>query len=135
MKITTKGLPFFLVKKGVTSGGSRQFYFFKNKLPLKLSSKKLLSKLTSTAGRNNTGKIVMNSKKSLPKNFKKPSINHNFRSLNILFVANVILIPKVNKLISMIILSSGAITYVPTASNHELFHLSQFQSLLIKITN
>ena len=37
-----------LTKKGVTSGGSRSFFFFKNSLPIKLTCKHLLLKVKPT---------------------------------------------------------------------------------------
>ncbi len=121
-----------LTKRGVTSGGSRQFFFFKNKLPLKIKIRGFALKLTSKAGRNNLGAIVVNSKKSLPNNFKKPKVNYCFRSTNLFFIANIVMIPKINKLFSVTVLSSGAITYLPSTTYHEFFKLTRFQGLLKK---
>ena len=124
-----------LTKKGVTSGGSRSFFFFKNSLPIKLTCKHLLLKVPYNAGRNNTGRIVIRTKKSKTHNYTKPKINYTFRSLNLLFIAGFILMPKVNKLVSLTMLASGSITYTPTSTTHELFKLTRFQSILSKQWN
>jgi hypothetical protein len=130
MKIVSFNHTFTLTKKGVTSGGSRKLHFFKNKLPLNFYLNKLFTRVTSKSGRNNTGRIVVNTKKSLSQNIKKPKINYNFRSLNLFFIGSIIIIPKLNKLFSTVVLSSGAITFLPTSTNHELFKLTRFTSIL-----
>ena len=121
--------PLTLFKKTTTSGGSRKFFFFKNSLPLKFSYKKLMIKLKYNAGRNNTGRVVINTKKSQNKNFSKPVVNYSFRSLYLGLVAGFLMIPKSNKLISLLMLSSGIVSFVPSATSHELFVLTRFKSL------
>ena len=121
-----------LSKKGTTSGGSRNFFLFKKKLPFIMKVKRLMIKYKSNAGRNNTGSIVINTRKSQNKNFTKPNVNYNFRILKINFVANFILIPKINKLISLVILSCGSITFLQASTTHELFTLTRFKSISLK---
>jgi hypothetical protein len=119
-----------LFKKGTTSGGSRAFFNFKNTLPLNLKFKKLMLKNKYNAGRNNTGKMVLNTRKTQSKNFPKPNLNTKFRTLRICFVANFIFIPKRNKLASLIILSCGSVTFLQTSTPHELFTLTRFKSVM-----
>lgn len=122
-----------LTKKTTTSGGSRKFFFFKNTLPLKFSYKKLMIKLKYNSGRNNTGHIVINTKKSQNKNNTKPIVNYSFRSLYLGLIAGFLMIPKSNKLISLLMLSSGIVNFVPSSTNHKLFILTRFKSLTPRI--
>ena len=64
--------------------------------------------------------------------FKKNffSINYSFRSLSVGFIGSIIMLPFSNKTLSLIFLSSGAITYVPTNTQHKLFQLTKFYSVL-----
>ena len=132
MKLGSINSNITLFKKGTTSGGSRNFFLFKKKLPLIMKIKRLIIKRKNNSGRNNTGSIVLNTRKSHNKNFPKPNLNYNFRTLKINFVANFILIPKINKLISLIILSCGSITFLQASTTHELFILTRFKSIFRK---
>ena len=135
MKVTKLNLNSYLTltKKTTTSGGSRKFFFFKNALPIKLNYKKLMIKLKYNSGRNNTGRVVINTKKSQIKNNTKPVVNYSFRSLYLGLIAGFLIIPKSNKLISLLMLSSGIVNFVPSSTNHELFVLTRFKSLTPKI--
>lgn len=121
-----------LLKKGTTSGGSRNFFYFERKLPLNIKIKNLMLKIKHKSGRNNTGSVVINTRKSKCKNFSKPNLNYKFRSLKISFIANFIFIPKKNKLTSLVILSCGSITFLQTSSIQELFTLTRFKSIFRK---
>jgi hypothetical protein len=55
-------------------------------------------------------------------------INYKFRTLNLFFLASFIFDKNSNKLLSLLILSSGAITYLVTTSYHKLFTLNKFLS-------
>jgi ribosomal protein L2 len=123
---------FSLRQKKIISNSVQKFYFFKNSLPLRVAPKKFFNKFSTKSGRNNTGRVVVRTKKSILVNQRNPKVNHSFRLLNLFFVANVIIIPKLNKLYSLTILSSGGVTYLPTTYAHELFTLSRAESLLSK---
>ena len=118
-----------LTKRPTTSGGSRNSYFFKNNLPVNLKYKKLLIKLKYNAGRNNTGRVVIRTKKSTIKNYTVPKLNYAFRYRNLGFFASFILIPKSHKLVSLLMLSSGCITFVPSTTDHQLFVLTRLKSI------
>jgi large subunit ribosomal protein L2 len=123
-------VPLRLVKKKIPAHGSRQSYFFKNDLPLRLNYKSLMLKINSRAGRNNTGRIVINTKKSQLKNPSRPKINYNFRSRSLVFISGFLLLPRYNKLVSLLMLSSGIITFTPTPITHFLFDITRFKSIL-----
>jgi len=123
-------VPLKLTKKSVTSGGSRQAFFFKNTFPLNLKYKKLMIKPVYKAGRNNTGRVVVNSKKSKLCNPTRPKVNYNFRTKNLGFIGGFFFIPNINKLASFLMLSSGAITFVPSTTTHELFTLTRFKGIM-----
>ena len=132
MKLGSINSSISLFKKGTTSGGSRSFFFFKKKLPLIIKIRKLMIKNKNNSGRNNTGSIVVNTRKSTNKNYSKPTLNYKFRTLKISFVANFVLLPKVNKLISLVILSCGSVTFLQATATHELFSLTRFKSAFKK---
>ena len=132
MKLASINSNLTLIKKGTTSGGSRNFFIFKKKLPLILKSKKLMIKIKSNSGRNNTGSVVVNTRKSRNKNNSQPNLNYKFRALKINFVANFILLPKINKLVSLVMLSCGSITFLQASTTHELFTLTRFKSIFKK---
>ena len=121
-----------LFKKGITSGGSRNFFLFKKKLPLIMKIKKLMMKNKNNSGRNNTGSVVINTRKSQNKNYPRPNLNFKFRTLRINFIGNFILLPIVNKLVSLVILSCGSMTFLQASATHELFTLTRFKSMFQK---
>jgi ribosomal protein L2 len=125
---------FQLKKKYVTSGGLRNIHYFRNVLPLNLVFKKLKYKIKWKAGRNTSGRVVLRTRKSKPVMNTKFMVNYSFRTLNIGFIANIILLPFCNKLISLMFLSSGLITYLPTASSHKLFLITKFNSILASMS-
>jgi len=124
---------YLILKKGVTSGGSRSIFFIKNKLPLQIIIKNLIYSRVSKSGRNTSGQKVLRTRKSLKKKNSSFSINYSFRSLYIGFIASIVMVPFSNKLISLLFLSSGSVSYVPSTINHRLFLMTRFYSSLIKL--
>ena len=82
------------------------------------------------AGRSTNGRIILWTRQAKTVKFRRPFINYSFRQKNLSLIAGFILIPKRNRLVSLLFLSSGAVTYVPTSVNHRLFQLTQFKGLL-----
>ena len=74
--------------------------------------------------------MVMWTRKKLNLKKKFFSINYSFRSLSVGFIGSIIMLPFSNKTLSLIFLSSVAITYVPTNTQHKLFQLTKFYSVL-----
>ena len=123
-----------ILKKGVTSGGSRSIFFVKNKLPLNIKFKNLTYFRKWNAGRNRSGRVVLWTRKSINRKNLMYSINYSFRSLFLGFIASIIILPFSNKLISLFFMSSGSVSYVQTTVNHKLFLLSNFCSSLKKLS-
>ena len=67
--------------------------------------------------------------------YRRPFINYTYRHKNIALIAGFLLIPKCNKLISLLFLSSGAVTYVSSTTNHRLFQLTQLKGLIVSKFN
>ena len=128
-------LKYRLVKKGVTSGASRFSFSFKNILPLQQKIKHLHVFLKNKSGRSNKGRVLVWTKSK--RFFKKTylNINYNFRYNNISFISSVIMVPFSHKLISLIFLSTGSLTYVPTTYNHSLFCLRRMYNCFQNIFN
>jgi len=119
---------FTLTRIKPTSGASRASSFFKNELPLQLKHKKLLGAYKWNAGRSKNGRVVVWTKSKRTLKYKQPTINYNFRSTSIGFVSGFLLRPKTNRLISLLFLSTGSVSYVPSTTKHTMFRLTQLRS-------
>lgn len=117
-------------KKYTTSGGSRNIFFIKNNLPLNIFFKHLITNKKTNSGRNSSGRIVMWTRKSKKYNNKRFNLNYTFRYKFLNFIGNIILLPFSHKLISLVFMSSGSISYVPTTENHKMFIISKFYGSL-----
>jgi len=117
-----------------TSGASRASFFFSNELPLQLKHKKLLGFYKWKAGRSKKGRVVVWTKSKRTLKYKQPSINYSFRLTSIGFVAGFILRPRTNKLISLLFLSTGSVSYVPATTKHNMFQLTQLKSSFTRST-
>ena len=111
-----------------TSGASRAVFFYNNDLPLQLRHKKLLSFYKWNAGRSKTGRVLVWTKSKRTTKHKIPTINYKFRLTCLGFVAGFLLKPRTNRLTSLLFLSSGSVTYVPTTTKHKMFQITQFRS-------
>lgn len=124
---------FSFFKKTSLKSGQRIYCKFKNPLPLFIHTKFLRLQLRYKSGRSNHGRIVLWTRKSLIfKNVNYP-INYNFRSNMIGFFAAISVNSKIRRFISMVILSSGSITYTPSNSKHLLFKLFRFYKPFDKV--
>lgn len=123
-----------LQKLQVTSGASRAVYAFKSELPLQLKHKKLLSFYKWNAGRSKFGRVVVWTKSKRTTKHRVPTINYRFRSTCIGFVAGFLIKPRTNRLTSLLFLSSGSVSYVPTPTKHTMFQLTQFRSTFFRNT-
>jgi ribosomal protein L2 len=128
-KFLLENFNYKLVKKGVTSGGSRLSFAIKRKLPMEIKSKKLSLTISNTAGRGSSGRIVVYTKRS--RLFKKTStsINYAFRLRFISFVGAVSILPFTHKIVSTLFLSTGGITYVPATHKQSLFKFARMYNL------
>ena len=127
-KITTlkNRLPYTLKSLNSSRGKSKTITWFQNNLPLNFKFKKLTSNKVSRSGRSSMGHKILYSRGRLLKKNTNLSINYRFRSKYLNFIAGFYFIPFKNKIISLLYLSSGMVTYVPTTINHRLFLISKF---------
>jgi ribosomal protein L2 len=121
-----------LLKARVTSGASRASFFYKNELPLQLKHKKLLNFYKWRAGRSSNGRVVVWTKGKKTTKHCIPATNYKFRHTALCFIGGFLLRPVLNKLVSLLFLSSGSITYVPTSSKHQMFQITQLKSVFTK---
>lgn len=126
---------FEMIKIGTTSGASRNTRIYKNTLPLSFKFKQLMLNSKWRAGRSKNGRIILWTKQAKTVKYKRPFINYTFRSKSIVFLAGFLLIPRYNKLVSLLFLSSGVVTYTTTTTNHQLFQLTQLKGLLLDKLN
>lgn len=118
-----------LLKSKVTSGASRAVLFYKNELPLQLKHKKLLNRYKWNSGRSSTGRIVVWTKAKRTTKHRLPVINYRFRQTDLGFIGGLLLRPLLNKLIALLFMSSGSITYVPTSTKHKMFQITLLKSV------
>ena len=117
-----------LRKKEVNSGGSRKSFLFSRFIPLNLKINKLYTRVRNNAGRGGVkNRVLVRKGRRGTKLFL--SVNYSFRLNLILFIGSIIILPKSHKIMSLLFLSSGAITYVPTTNQHSIFTLSRMYSL------
>jgi hypothetical protein len=127
-----------LIKKGVTSGGSRLSFTFKRKLPLNIKIPYLITSKRNNAGRAKSGRIVMFTKKSYSGIKRIFSINYTLRLRSIIFTGALIILPFSHKVLSLIFLSCGSILYVQSTTTHKLFNLTRlyrFTKNLFRLKN
>jgi len=76
----------------------------------------------SKAGRcSHTGRIVIWTKSSILKRIKLPKVNYNFRSKEIGFISTFKLVPFSNKLVTLVVFSTGAYSYFPATEKTSIF--------------
>jgi len=109
-----------------SKGLSRTETRFKNKLPINFSFKKLTSFKKNWAGRNHTGQKTLRTRGRMLLKKKILTINYKFRLNCLNFVAGFYFVPFYNKLVSLVVLSTGSITYISTTTNSSLFTLQRF---------
>ena len=83
-------------------------------------------------GRNSSGRIVVRTKGSKLLKQRSPLINYSYRSTFISFISSFILLPFSHKLVSLVVSSSGSLTYVQTSTSHELFRYITMYNLIKK---
>ena len=128
---TTYSLSEFKVhKKAVTSGASRSLYKLLSPLPIQLKVKKFFFSKKSTSGRSSKGSILCRTKgRSLLHKAKYPYTSKPFRYLTLSFVASIFSTPLKLKMFSLILSSSGTISYTHSTYSHKLFLVSKLYSL------
>jgi ribosomal protein L2 len=121
-----------LTKVVVTSGASRNTRLFKSDLPLQARYKKLLNCYKWKSGRGSRGSVVIWTKGRRTVKYKTPSINYKFRLTCLSFIGGFLLRPYSNKMIALLFLSTGSVSYVPTSTKHKLFQITQLKGTFFK---
>ena len=123
----------FLRRKSVTSNASRQLWSFTSKWYERAGHRPLLVRKKSHAGRSSlTGRTIVWTKKSILQRIKLPKVNYNFRSKDIGFVSTFKLVPFSNKLLVLVVFSSGAHTYFPATDLTKIFSFLTFRRSRIR---
>lgn len=122
-----------LIKKGVTSGGSRLSFAFKRSLPINIKIKRLIFTTKNCAGRTRNGRIVMFTKRKLKNKKKIYSINYKFRLRKVSFIASITILPYSHRLVSLIFSSTGSVSYIPTSYTHTLFKCTKMYEITTNI--
>ena len=123
-----------LIKKRVTSGASRNLFFYKNFLPMHIKNKKLMYIKKNNAGTSSKGTRILRTRGAKTVKYRLYRINYGFRDLRICFIAGLIFIPFINKVISIVFLSSGSVTYIISTTEHKLFLITCLYSCFFKKT-
>lgn len=116
----------FLKKLRITSNASRNVIKFKTNWFFGKSFRQLISRKYHNAGRGSSGRTLVWTKSSIKKRSFSPQINYNFRLKLLSFVSTFKIIPFQNKLLSLNILSSGGVSYLPTTQYTKLLSFNYF---------
>lgn len=117
-------------KLSINSNASRKAWKFVNFLNIHFRPRKSSTYIIKgTNGRSKTGSIITYSKGSVTRKLINPRINYSFRLNSISFISNLMFLPKQNKFVSTLFMSSGIITYIPTTDSHTLFTLNMYSEL------
>jgi len=117
-----------LKKKNSSLGKMRNVSVYKNRLPLSIRIKQLCFSKKNQAGVNNQGSRIIRTRGRSIKRKQYFKVNYMYRYTCIGFIASFIFVPFRNKVLSLLFLSSGSITYVPTTYEHKLFFLCKLFS-------
>lgn len=107
----------------VTSNGSRKVIKLTSLWYNKTHYKPLMWTKKSWGGRSSFGRVSIWTKKSLKIKLIIPRINYSLRTSNIFFIDTLKLVPGSNKLIALIFLSCGGVSYIPTTESHKVFSI------------
>lgn len=113
-----------LVKCPIASSASRNKTLFVNSFPLQKKIPSLSLRVKSNAGRNHSGRIIFWTRTSLTKRFKNVKLNYKVCYNYLNFIASFQFISFSNKLVSLVYLANGSITYYITTDMHTLFDYS-----------
>jgi ribosomal protein L2 len=130
-----KLLSFSLSKITSIKSGQRVSSHFKQPLPICINTKFLRIRLKSHSGRGALGRIIFWTKKSLSFRRVTHSKNYKFRLSFISFVAVIAMEFARNKMFSLLVLSSGSLTYIPASYTHSIFKLVRMNKPEVKEKN
>nr|QCU82618.1 ribosomal protein L2 [Pseudourostyla cristata] len=99
----------------------RNIIFYKTFFCLQKKFKYLSIRQKWLAGKNDSGRIIFRTRKSLLKRFRTVCINYNLRQKNLCFISSFQFIPFKNKLVSLVHFSNGLTMYYLTTDDQFLF--------------
>ena len=112
----------FLTRLATTSNASRQVWKFSSRWYDRSSSRRLLFRQRSQSGRSSlTGRTILWTRKSLAKRIKLPKVTYSFRSREPGFITSFSLVPRSNKLLTLVLLASGAFAFFPATDSMSIF--------------
>jgi large subunit ribosomal protein L2 len=111
----------YLVKKNYTSNASRSATKFTTPLFFSGKHKKLSSFLTNKAGRTQNGRIIFRRRGSTLLKLKKININYLLTHTAFGFIASCVFLPLKNRVVSLILFSTGAACYYLSTDRFCLF--------------
>lgn len=111
-------------RKPTTSNASRSIKLFTSKWYDRAEPKSLNFRKQSNSGRSSlTGRVIVWTKKSITRRVKLLKINYSFRSKEPAVVSTLKLVPFSNKLLTLVVFSSGAFSYFPALDSTKLFSM------------
>ena len=124
---------FTLKRVNSSLGASSMKTRYLNKLPLQIHYKPLWYSKKWNAGRGADGWKVLRTRGKRSSGLRLQTLNYSYRLRNIFFIGSFIFNNHVHRLVSVIFLSSGAVSHLITTSQHKLFSLNQFHSSFSKL--
>lgn len=117
-----------VIKLPTTSNASRKSFKLINPLPLQFKIKTFFFSKKSIRGRSSNGILCRTKGKILTK-VKYPQTCKSFRILSLSFIAGMFIVPLKLKIFSLVLSSSGNVSYVTSNYNHALFQVSKLYSV------
>ena len=135
--ITYKLITFFLFlqKLRVTSNGSRSIKKVKPFLNINITPKVLYYRNFKRRGRNTLGLIVCRTKSSVKRVIRLPKLNSHFRTRSVLYIVNFLILPYLNKLVSLVFYITGGFSFLQIPTNLTLFSFQYFKPLSSSLDN
>ena len=118
----------FLRKSQVTSNASRKILKFSSKWYLKNTLTRISYRKLSTAGRSAQGHRILRTRGRLLTKIKLPKINYNFRLSYPSLLATFKVVPFSHKILMLLVLPSGGISYLPASDWQKVFSLIAFKT-------
>jgi len=120
---------FFVQRSRVTSNASRSSYYLRSNFFLQTLYKKFKYTTKLLQGRDRNGILCRTKGRRTSHSTPSVRINKSFRLLSLCFIAGFFILPFKFKSVSLVISSSGNISYVNSTLDHYLFKTSKLNSV------
>lgn len=118
----------FLRKLPVTSNASRHVSKFMTGWLDKTNYSRTHFTKLNKAGRGLTGRQIIRTRGSILNKLRLPRITYNLRSKAPLLLSTIRVVPFYSKMVSLMVLPSGSLCYLPALDRHPVFSVVYFQS-------